>query len=277
MESFWLKVQPTFQLPSHQVNVKCPKLQLRSLGGKTLSVQALLCHVFCLQQVGVWLTAWKLQKYCVHHPRQWRLEHPTAACRKESRITTQGECDYPLSNPDCPPLDALRSQEGARSPEKPIVLPEVSNRTEELSTRQGWWFRKYSLPGSLPSCADWGHTADRKSSHIHEKKLQGAKSFRNLSEHKKNKVRQIIFISDKFCIGKAPYHELTMVPGGEGMPRSYLVKQCKNQLNQLCHVSKTPGPAEGAQLDFESELKNRIMQQASNLLLWLNEFKWQFM
>lgn len=146
MESFWLKVQPTFQLPSHQVNVKCPKLQLRSLGGKTLSVQALLCHVFCLQQVGVWLTAWKLQKYCVHHPRQWRLEHPTAACRKESRITTQGECDYPLSNPDCPPLDALRSQEGARTPEKPIVLPEVSNRTEELSTRQGWWFRKYSLP-----------------------------------------------------------------------------------------------------------------------------------
>ena len=97
---------------------------------------------------------------------------------------------------------------------------------------------------------------------------KGAKSFRNISEDEKNKVRQILFISDKFCIGEAAYHELTMVPGGEGIPRSYLVKQCKNyQLNQLCHVSKTPGPAEGAQLDFESELKNRIMQQASNLLL----------
>ena len=54
---------------------------------------------------------------------------------------------------------------------------------------------------------------------------KGVKSFRNISEDEKNKVRQILFISDKFCIGEDAYHELTMVPGGEGMPRSYLVKR----------------------------------------------------
>ena len=55
-----------------------------------------------------------------------------------------------------------------------------------------------------------------------------------------------------------------MTDGGEGLPRSYLVKQCKKNLNDLCHIERTPGKNEGAQLDLLSELKSTIAKQVSN-------------
>ena len=93
----------------------------------------------------------------------------------------------------------------------------------------------------------------------------GQKSIKELGETKKEKVQQILFITDKFCISEAAYHEMTMTAGGGELPRSYLVKQCKTDLNSLCHISRTPGEAEGAELDFESELKNTIMKQVSDM------------
>ena len=69
------------------------------------------------------------------------------------------------------------------------------------------------------------------------------------------------FLTDKFCISGSAYHELTMTTGGENLPRSYLIKQCKENLNQLCHITRTPGTADGAQLSFQEELTNRIKSQ----------------
>lgn len=43
-----------------------------------------------------------------------------------------------------------------------------------------------------------------------------------------------------------------------GLPRSYLIKQCKNNLNKLCHVTPTPGTFEGAQVSFKSLLLQQI-------------------
>ena len=76
-------------------------------------------------------------------------------------------------------------------------------------------------------------------------------SYNNLSAEEKEKVQQILFIMDSFRISEAAYHELTMTVGREKLPRSYLVKQCKNDLNSLCRITRTPGKEEGAQLDFE--------------------------
>ena len=81
------------------------------------------------------------------------------------------------------------------------------------------------------------------------------KSYKDLSEEEGDLVKQTVFITDKFCIGEAAYHELTMVPSGTDLPRSYLLKQCKNDLNIIL-ITRTPGEAEGAQLDFERELAN---------------------
>ena len=84
---------------------------------------------------------------------------------------------------------------------------------------------------------------------------QGTKSFKELSKED----QAIIYLTDKFCIGEAAYHELTLASGRDGLPRSYLVRQSKNHLNELIHI----GTAEGAELDFERELQNTITKLVS--------------
>ncbi|CAB3992347.1 Hypothetical predicted protein [Paramuricea clavata] len=44
----------------------------------------------------------------------------------------------------------------------------------------------------------------------------------------------------------------------DGLPRSYLIRQCKDEINKLSHIVRTPGTAPGAQLDFMSELKSVV-------------------
>jgi hypothetical protein len=71
---------------------------------------------------------------------------------------------------------------------------------------------------------------------------------------------------DKFCIGEAAYHKLTCCPGGEELPRSYLAKQCKENLNKLCSIERTPGEANGAAFDFHDELSTVIEEMVSFIL-----------
>ena len=79
----------------------------------------------------------------------------------------------------------------------------------------------------------------------------------HLSEEEKQRIQQILFIVDQLCIGEAAYHEITMTPAGENLPLSYLVKECKEPLNALTHIERTPGVAEGAQLNFmDTQSKN---------------------
>ena len=79
-------------------------------------------------------------------------------------------------------------------------------------------------------------------------------SYKELSDDEKDVINQVVFITDRFCIGEAAYHELTMGELGSDLPRSYLIKQCKHDLNKLVKISRIPGQAEGAQLDFECKL-----------------------
>ena len=55
-----------------------------------------------------------------------------------------------------------------------------------------------------------------------------------------------------------------MAEGIDGLPRSYLIKQCKEELNKLCHITGVPGPAQGAQVDFITELKSVIENQVNS-------------
>ncbi len=82
--------------------------------------------------------------------------------------------------------------------------------------------------------------------------------FDALLDDDKGKVEKVLFLLDKFCVGDAFYHEITMLV--EGLPKSYLVKQRRDQLNKMCHISATPGEEHGAQLPFKQLLKNRIKE-----------------
>ena len=50
---------------------------------------------------------------------------------------------------------------------------------------------------------------------------QGTKSFKELSKEDQDKIKEIVYLTDKFCIGEAAYHELTLASSGDGLPRSY--------------------------------------------------------
>ena len=137
-----------------------------------------------------------------------------------------------------------------------------ARKIRELKTyvEQALWFAEtFGLKLSLVKFNDEkgvSHTID------YEKEGGKKKGYKDLSREEKEKVQQVLYITDNLRIGEAAYHEITMVEGGEMLPRSYLVKQCKSDLNSLCHITRTPGIA-GDQVDLESELKNIIKQQAS--------------
>ena len=48
-----------------------------------------------------------------------------------------------------------------------------------------------------------------------------------------------------------------------GLPKSYLVKQRRDQLNDICQIDPTPGSAEGAQMSFTDLLKARVQDLIS--------------
>jgi hypothetical protein len=47
----------------------------------------------------------------------------------------------------------------------------------------------------------------------------------------------------------------------ENLPRSYLIKQCRQELNNIYSISRTPGEWPGAQLGFKDELYHQLSKQ----------------
>jgi hypothetical protein len=81
-----------------------------------------------------------------------------------------------------------------------------------------------------------------------------------LAEDEKDKVRSVVYLMDLFCVSDAAYHELSMIDQ-ENLPRSYLIKQCRQDLNKVYCISRTPGEWPGAQLSFKDELHHQLAKQ----------------
>ena len=83
--------------------------------------------------------------------------------------------------------------------------------------------------------------------------------YNSLSEEEKKQVEEILFLLDKFCVGDCFFHELTMVT--DGLPKSYLIQQCRTNLNKLCHTDNLPGKAPGAKVSAVKELIKEHVQE----------------
>ena len=150
------------------------------------------------------------------------------------------------------------------------VISQVGERQQrkkikELKTNieRALWFTK-SFGLTLNSVTFSG---DDDSNHTLCFEENGKKGLNDLSEKDQDRVKSVLFLLDKFCIGDAAYHKLTMCSGGEDLPRSYLIKQCKDDLNKLCHITRTPGVAPGAQLDFATELESVLKKPVTAISL----------
>ena len=87
-----------------------------------------------------------------------------------------------------------------------------------------------------------------------------------MPEEDKEKIEQILFLLDKVCVGDAFYHELTMT--FDDLPRSYLVKQCRDDLNKMCHIDPLQGKHIGAKVSslealFQEQIQDYLHQNPS--------------
>ena len=94
----------------------------------------------------------------------------------------------------------------------------------------------------------------------------GKAAYRLLNDEEKDKIKQVVYIMDSFCVSDAAYHELSMIDTN-GLPRSYLIKQCRQDVNSIHSITRTPGTWPGAQLSFRDELNSQLLNQVIKVLL----------
>ena len=82
-------------------------------------------------------------------------------------------------------------------------------------------------------------------------------TFEQLAETEKQQLEKILFLLDKFCVSDEAYHELVRESDGS-LPKSYLIKQKRSEMNKICHVERLPGKYPGAALNFTSTLQSHI-------------------
>ena len=86
-------------------------------------------------------------------------------------------------------------------------------------------------------------------------------SFQKLPENEKDTVRALLYVLDKCCVGDAAYHEISMIV--DDVPRSYLIKQCRSDLNSIFHIARMTGKHPGAQMSFTDELRTQIRKKVT--------------
>ena len=61
-----------------------------------------------------------------------------------------------------------------------------------------------------------------------------------------------LYLLDRFYVSDSFYHELTTIC--DGLPKTYLIKQLRKDINVMCHIQRTPGQCEGAEIDVNEAL-----------------------
>ena len=79
----------------------------------------------------------------------------------------------------------------------------------------------------------------------------------------KTQWRAYSFLMDKFGVGDEFIHELSMAVVDFPV-KSYLIKQCRSDLNKQVNISTTPGLAPGARYSFKELLTDKIARDMVN-------------
>jgi len=114
-------------------------------------------------------------------------------------------------------------------------------------------FLKLNDPGSSQTfTVDFKDTTQSEIEHDPQKS-----KYESLSEEYKTTVESILFLMDKFGVSDEFVYELSMVI--EDFPvKSYLIKQCRSNLNKQVKITTTPGLAPGAQHSFKLLLAEKV-------------------
>lgn len=121
-----------------------------------------------------------------------------------------------------------------------------------------------SCPGLPSQPPPPGAVTPNGSSTPQETPRSRTKQYDSLPDEVKCQVEEILFLMDKFAVGDVFIHELSMIL--DGMPKSYLIKQCRDKLNSMCMIKPTPGKEAGAQISFRDALVDNLQKMVTKLL-----------
>ena len=77
-------------------------------------------------------------------------------------------------------------------------------------------------------------------------------SYQDLPAEERQKNKDLLFILEKCNVSESAYRELPLFC--DGLPRQYLVSQCREEINSLYHFERIPGNIPGAYASLESEI-----------------------
>jgi hypothetical protein len=151
---------------------------------------------------------------------------------------------------------------------KSSTIPEVGVRQQqrklkELKTRAQralWFVESYGLSIQSLSLTDPNNKALTLELGTQQENNTKSK-FQDIPHEDQEKIKMVLHIMDRFCIGDAAYHALSVQAGG--LPKGYLIKQCRNEINKLFSITITPGELVGAQLSVRDELTRQIRKKVN--------------
>ena len=200
--------------------------------GQTKSVQELYQEIESLQDE---LQEWKL-KYKNLEVEKERIYEEMVLAVKQAESATQGLQETNKELEDY--IASLEKSVGIGLYQgKPLSA--VKNKSRTLKTflsraQTALWFcssfgiELQSLTVKESDSNEIHNITSQPNCHDSENQGDGESKYSTLPECEKKNVEQILFLLDKFCVGDTFYHELSMIT--DGLPRSYLVKQCCDQL-----------------------------------------------
>lgn len=148
-------------------------------------------------------------------------------------------------------MSSTLNQVGTRQRQKKVK--ELKTKAE----RALWFLGSYGVSLGTLSAEDFsGQHIELDLSPDKPRKIS---KYEALPEKEKTKIKEVLHILDRFCVGDAAYHVLSVLESG--LPRSYIVKQCRGDINSSFVITRTPGELVGAQMSFKDELRRKIKEK----------------
>ena len=133
-------------------------------------------------------------------------------------------------------------------------------KVKELKTkaeRALWFLESYGVTSKYLSVED--NNGQKIQMDISPESKTSPKSSKYEDLEDAEKIKEVLYIMDTFCIGDAAYHALSVIECG--LPRSYMIKQCRSDINKQFVITRTQGDLIGAQMSFKEELRRKIKEK----------------
>jgi hypothetical protein len=129
-------------------------------------------------------------------------------------------------------------------------LRTIENHSEKVM----WFAETFGLIPKIIKCETLG---GKQCDLILNKTGNNRKShYADLEIAEKDKLKSLVNILDRFAVSDAAYSELSLK--FNGMPRKYMIVQCRNDMDSIFHIERAPGGVPGAYMSFRDELSKQI-------------------